>query len=269
MSLDVYLHGKPIGALFRDRRGRLQLRLPPGGGRGGRRRQRSCSATRCRVREEPYGPDASRAYVEGLLPQGAPPPRDRPRARHRPRRRLRPDRRAGAATASAPSPSCPRARRPEPREVERLDWLTDAELEEVLQPRPSRCSTRSGRGGCASPCRASATSSPSSATRRAVAGPGPSRACPAPTSSSRKRPSAPASSPTSTPARSPTANWACPSPIPRSRRSPAGPAWSASASTAGATGPTVERLHQESFAQALGIAPDDAEGRLVAGHADR
>jgi HipA-like protein len=69
MSLDVHLHGERVGSLRRSgdgyslaydpeaverlgpQRARLSLSLPP--------------------RAEPHGPAATRAYVEGLLPQGA------------------------------------------------------------------------------------------------------------------------------------------------------------------------------------------------------
>lgn len=70
MSLDVYLHGKRIGALAPTGedtysfayRPEVAARMEPA---------KAQLSTSLPLRPEPYGPDASRAYVEGLLPQGA------------------------------------------------------------------------------------------------------------------------------------------------------------------------------------------------------
>jgi serine/threonine-protein kinase HipA len=70
MSLDVYLHGKRIGALFRLGENGYSFAYRPdaveecGVGNVG-------LSNALPVRHAPYGRHASRAYVEGLLPQGS------------------------------------------------------------------------------------------------------------------------------------------------------------------------------------------------------
>jgi serine/threonine-protein kinase HipA len=136
MSLDVYLHGEPVGALFPtgEDRYRFAYRRETVERAGAGAVLLSNSLP---VRPEPFGPDASRAYVEGLLPQGR-------------RRRAIADeldldpsdgygligelggdclgavtfRRAGQASDST--------------EHRSPAWLSDAELEEVVRSPPER-----------------------------------------------------------------------------------------------------------------------------------
>jgi serine/threonine-protein kinase HipA len=134
MSLDVYLHGRPIGELSPAGEGSYYFAYRPDVVEedGADRARLSHSLP---VREEPYGPDASRAYIEGLLPQG--------------RRRRTIARELGLGTADGYGliaelgRDClgavvflPTGEAPQPREPGALAWLTDAELEDVLQPRP-------------------------------------------------------------------------------------------------------------------------------------
>ena len=70
MSLDVYLYGEKIGQLLPAGEGEYQLayaaELVEGFGEGGAVLSNSLPA-----RPEPYSAEATRAYVEGLLPEGA------------------------------------------------------------------------------------------------------------------------------------------------------------------------------------------------------
>jgi serine/threonine-protein kinase HipA len=135
MTLDVYLRGKRIGGLFRD---------GEEGYRFGYRPQALDEpdpntvllSNAMPLRAEPFGRDASRAYVEGLLPQGA---RRRAIAREL---GVHPD--DGFAMIAELGRDClgavtflPEGEIPEPRQAGDVSWLTDAELEELLQPRPS------------------------------------------------------------------------------------------------------------------------------------
>jgi serine/threonine-protein kinase HipA len=69
MSLDVYLYGEPIGQLLPASGEDYQLVYSAeqieGFGEGGAVLSNSLPGS-----EEPYSPDASRAYIEGLLPEG-------------------------------------------------------------------------------------------------------------------------------------------------------------------------------------------------------
>ncbi len=69
MSLDVYLHGELIGGLFQTGESGYRFAYLPetveelGAGE-------VLLSTSLPLRKEPFSADASRAYVEGLLPQG-------------------------------------------------------------------------------------------------------------------------------------------------------------------------------------------------------
>lgn len=69
MSLDVYLHGKRIGALSPTGESAYSFAYRPEAAAAAEPAKAQLS-TALPLRVEPYGPDASRAYVEGLLPQG-------------------------------------------------------------------------------------------------------------------------------------------------------------------------------------------------------
>jgi serine/threonine-protein kinase HipA len=139
LSLDVYLHGERIGGLF-----------PTGEGGGYRfaytpEKVEEVGAGKVLlsnslpVRAEPFGPDASRTYVEGLLPQG-------------PRRlaiadELDLDPADGYALIAELGRDClgavtfldeAEAEAEEPRDAGTLAWLDDEELEEVVAAPPSR-----------------------------------------------------------------------------------------------------------------------------------
>jgi serine/threonine-protein kinase HipA len=134
MSLDVYLHGERIGALFTTGGDAYSFGyLPETVAEEGAGAVLLSNALP--VREEPYGPDATRAYVEGLLPQG--------RRRLEIARELDLDAGDGYGLIAELGGDClggvtfmPDGEEPEEADPEDLPWLTDAELEEVLQPRP-------------------------------------------------------------------------------------------------------------------------------------
>jgi serine/threonine-protein kinase HipA len=137
MSLDVYLHGKRIGGLFRTGEDGYSFAYTPEivEARGAGRVLLSSSLP---LRTEPYGPDASRAYVEGLLPQG-------------PRRcalagELGLDPADGYGLIAELGRDCLGAvtflaegEVEEPREPDSLAWLDEVELEEVVQSPPGSC----------------------------------------------------------------------------------------------------------------------------------
>lgn len=141
MSLDVYLHGKRIGALLRSEVNDYSFAYTPEAveeaGRGAPLLSHSLPA-----RTVPFGAETTRAYVEGLLPQGA---RRRAIAREL---GLRAD--DGYGLIAALGGDCLGAVSfgEGPAASERFDpdspaWLSDAELEEMLQPRPERLFTLS------------------------------------------------------------------------------------------------------------------------------
>lgn len=136
MSLDVHLHGKRVGGLFRLGEDHYSFAYAPEAvaeaGSGAPLLSHSLP-----VRSEPYGPAASRAYVEGLLPQGA--------RRRAITRELGLDGGDGYGLIEALGGDCLGAVtfRSGPAEAEAaagdsIAWLTDSELEELLQPRPAR-----------------------------------------------------------------------------------------------------------------------------------
>jgi serine/threonine-protein kinase HipA len=136
MSLDVCLHGEPIGGLFPTGEGNYSFAYGPetveeiGAGE-------VLLSNSLPVRSEPFGPDASRAYVEGLLPQG----RRRRTIAHE--LGLQPDDGygliaelggdcLGAVTFLAEGEAA------EPRGEGSLAWLSEAELEEAVKSPPGR-----------------------------------------------------------------------------------------------------------------------------------
>jgi serine/threonine-protein kinase HipA len=136
MSLDVYLHGKRIGRLVATGQGGYSFAYRPelveavGGGE-------VVLSNSLPLRTEPFGPDVSRAYVEGLLPQGE--------RRHKIARELGLDPADGYGLIAELGKDCLGAvtflaegETEEPRDVRSLAWLSDAELEEVMQPSPDR-----------------------------------------------------------------------------------------------------------------------------------
>jgi len=134
MSLDVYLHGKLIGGLFQTGEHGYRLAYRPetveevGAGE-------VLLSSSLPAREEPFGADASRAYVEGLLPQG--------QRRHAIAAELGLDPDDGYGLIAALGRDCPGAvvflgqgEDHEPSDAGPLTWLSDDELEQLLQPRP-------------------------------------------------------------------------------------------------------------------------------------
>lgn len=263
MNLDVYLRGKLIGGL---------LRAGEDGYSFGYRPEVLAEDEPSAVvlshamppRLEPYGPEASRAYVEGLLPQGG-------------RRRLiaraldiHPD--DGYALIAELGRDClgavtflPEGETAEPCEVDEIEWLTDAELEEALQPRPpsmfdAECpwqmcfalpgdrhklalvhDEESGRWAWPEPDLPSThIVKPEPADRPGVVAN--EHAC---TLAYREL-----GLPVAHTSIESIADQTC-------LVSKRFDRWG--------EGPRVERLHQESFAQVLGIVPDDADGRLATG----
>lgn len=136
MGLDVYLHGKRIGGIFPldDRRYSFAYLPETVAEEGAGKILLSHSLP---VRSEPFGADTTRAYVEGLLPQGG---RRRAIAREL---GLNPSDGYGliaelggdclGAVTIGHGPEEAEAQAGEP-----VAWLTDAELEELLQPRPGQ-----------------------------------------------------------------------------------------------------------------------------------
>ncbi len=134
MNLDVCLHGKRVGGLFRLGDGYSFAYAPETVAEAGA--GAVLLSNSMPVRAEPYGAETTRAYVEGLLPQGA---RRRAIAREL---GLDPSDGFGliaelggdclGAVTFGHGPAQAGAAADSPA------WLTDAELEELLQPRPER-----------------------------------------------------------------------------------------------------------------------------------
>jgi len=136
MSLDVYLHGERVGGLFRLGDDHYSFAYAPEAVAAADP-ARALLSHSLPVRLEPYGPAATGAYIEGLLPQGA---RRRAIARELD---LDPSDGfgliaelgadcLGAATFGDVSPAV------DSDAADDLAWLTDYELEELLQPRPEQ-----------------------------------------------------------------------------------------------------------------------------------
>lgn len=136
MSLDVYLHGKRIGALAPTGEDTYSIAYRPEVAA-----QADAAAAQLSMalplRPEPYGPDASRAYVEGLLPQG------RRRVAIAEELGLRPT--DGYGMIAALGRDClgavtflPEGEDELPGEPEEPAWLDEGELEEVLRWAPKR-----------------------------------------------------------------------------------------------------------------------------------
>jgi len=263
MSLDVNLHGKPVGALFRNGEDgysfayRAEAVEKFGAGR-------VLLSNSLPVRSQPFGPDATRAFVEGLLPQGS--------RRQAIARELGIDSGDGYGLIAELGRDCLGAvtflaegETEEPRYGSAISWLSEAELEEVVQPRPSRLLD------------------PARPRRMRFALPGKRHKLALVRDEESGR-------------------WAWPEPgVPSTHivkpEAPERPglvvnehactlayrelglpvAHTSVETIAGRTclvskrfdrwgvGPDVDRLHQESFAQALGVTPDNVDGRLVAG----
>jgi serine/threonine-protein kinase HipA len=263
MSLDVYLHGKRIGGLFPiseedfqfaygvDLAGEHEAGTPP-------------LSHSLPVRQAPYGPDVSRAYVEGLLPQGG--------LRRAIARELGLD--AGdaygliaelggdclGAVTFAPAGESPSLQRSgEPR------WLTDFELEEALHTPPRNLFDGGDprRMRFALPGRRHKLALVRSEDGERWCWPEPGL------------PSTHIVKPETADRPGIAANEHACSLAYRQLGLPV--AHTEVEEIGGHTclvskrfdrwgdGPGAERLHQESFAQALGVAPDAAEGRLATG----
>ena len=142
MSLDVYLSGKRIGALYPGAPGALYpskekaysfayaLDLVEETAAGTPLLSYSLP-----VRAEPYGPAETRPYIEGLLPEGE------RRERIANELGVHPD--DGYALIAELGRDCPGAvtflpkgRAPEPRDPDSLAWLSEDELEELVGEEP-------------------------------------------------------------------------------------------------------------------------------------
>lgn len=136
MSLDVYLYGERVGTLFPagDNDYRLAYdpelveRVGPG---------KALLSNSLPARPEPYSAEATRAYVEGLLPEGT--------RRSRLGRELDLDPADGYLLLQQLGHDCPGAvcflppgEVPRPRDRDALAWLGEDELAEVVKPPPPR-----------------------------------------------------------------------------------------------------------------------------------
>lgn len=263
MSLDVYLRGKRIGGLFRAGEDGYSFAYRPEALEEDEPDAVQLSHA-MPLRAEPYGPHASRAYVEGLLPQGG---RRRAIARALD---IHPD--DGYALIAELGRDCvgavtflPEGEAVEPRAEGEIAWLTDAELEEMLQPQP--------------PWRFD----PDRPAQMRFALPGERHKLALVHDEENGRWAWPEPG-------LPSTHIVKPEPADRpgvvanehactlAYREVGLPVAHTSIESVGehtclvskrfdrwGEGPLAERLHQESFAQALGIVPDDAEGRLATG----
>ncbi len=136
MSLDVYLYRERVGTLFpagdNDYRFAYDPAVVEKVGPG-----RALLSNSLPARPEPYGADATRAYVEGLLPEG-------PR-RARLGRELDIDATDGYLLLAETGRDCPGAvsfvpagEAPRTPERDQLAWLEPDELAEVVKPPPPR-----------------------------------------------------------------------------------------------------------------------------------
>lgn len=136
MSLDVYLYGERVGTLFpagdNDYRLAYDPELVEKVGPG-----KALVSNSLPARPEPYSGEATRAFVEGLLPEGT--------RRGKLGRELDLDATDGYLLLAELGQDCPGAvtflpagEEPRPRERESLAWLTEDELAEVVKPPPPR-----------------------------------------------------------------------------------------------------------------------------------
>jgi serine/threonine-protein kinase HipA len=136
LSLDVHLYGERIGTLFpagdNDYRLAYDPQLVERVGAGKALLSHSLPA-----RSEPYSAEATRAYVEGLLPEG-------PR-RARLGRELDLDASDGYLLLAELGQDCsgavtflPAGEAPQARDYASIAWLSEDELAEVLKPPPPR-----------------------------------------------------------------------------------------------------------------------------------
>lgn len=141
MSLDVHLRGKPVGGLFPLGENGYCFAYTPEAveefGPG-----TALISNSLPLRSEPFGPDATRAYVEGLLPQGT--------RREAIAAELGLDPDDGYGLIAELGGDCLGAvtfleegETGEPPAEDSLAWLSETELEEVLRPTPSRFFDRS------------------------------------------------------------------------------------------------------------------------------
>jgi len=136
LSLDVYLYGERVGTLFpagdNDYRLAYDPQLVERVGAG-----KALLSNSLPARPEPYSAEATRAYVEGLLPEG-------PR-RARLGRELEIDAADGYLLLAEIGHDCPGAvcflpagEEPQRRDRDSLTWLSEEELGEVVKPPPPR-----------------------------------------------------------------------------------------------------------------------------------
>lgn len=136
MSLDVYLYGERVGTLFpagdNDYRLAYDPELVEKVGPG-----KALVSNSLPARPEPYSGEATRAFVEGLLPEGT--------RRGKLGRELDLDATDGYLLLAELGQDCsgavtflPAGEAPRPRERESLAWLTEDELAEVVKPPPPR-----------------------------------------------------------------------------------------------------------------------------------
>ena len=139
MSLDVYLYGERVGTLFpagdNDYRLAYDPELVEKVGPGKVLLSNSLPA-----RPEPYSAEATSAYIEGLLPEGA--------RRVKLGRELGLDDADGYLLLAEVGHDCPGAvtflpegETPQPRDPDSIAWLTEEELAEVVKPPPPRLFT--------------------------------------------------------------------------------------------------------------------------------
>jgi serine/threonine-protein kinase HipA len=263
MSLDVYLQGECVGRLFRLDDDHYSFAYTPkvvAEADPAKALLSHALPLRC----EPFGPEATRTYIEGLLPQGA---RRRAIAHE-----LGLDPSDGYGLIAEIGADCLGAvsfgddrRGEEAGGDEGLAWLSEDELEELLQPRPERLFDEDNP-------RRMRFALPGERHKLALVRgeDGESWAWPQP-----GMPSTHIVKPEAPERPGLVANEHACSIAYRELGFPV--AHTAIETIAGQTclvckrfdrwgdGPGAERLHQESFAQALGISPDQSAGRLCSG----
>lgn len=136
MSLDVHLYGERVGTLFPAGEDDYRLAYAPevvervGGGV-------ALLSNALPTRTEPYSSGATRAYVEGLLPEGT--------RRRKLARELGVEANDGYALIAEVGRDCPGAvtflpkgEQPQAREYDSVAWLGDDELEELVTAPPGQ-----------------------------------------------------------------------------------------------------------------------------------